>query len=435
MMKKIISVLSILMVCQLGLDAQSLLEKMKERAKETVEQNLGNKVEQGINDVLNGKKKDKGKKQETAEEAEAAQPEEGAQDTKKAPANGKTLSATYANSDFVPGDEIIFDDDVEREQLGEFPSMWDLRNGSGAAVITIDGAKAISLPEAGGESTDIIPLMEEAAFLPDVFTIEFDVYYYPGEDYTGDNFEKNNELQLLLGTAKEHEEWMGIQLIPDRTNENESNVRVRYYTKSPSGDNREGEAYQPAIEAGWNHFALSFNKRALKFYINGIRAVNVPNSYAPNMVFFRSDRQYYGNGVSNPLGTPIKNIRIAQGAVPLYDRLQSEGKIVTYAITFDVGKATIKPESFGEIARITKLMTDDPSLKFEVQGHCDNTGSAAVNDKLSQERAEAIMGALVQNGIDASRLSAVGKGSHEPIADNGTDEGRAKNRRVEFVKK
>ena len=105
------------------------------------------------------------------------------------------------------------------------------------------------------------------------------------------------------------------------------------------------------------------------------------------------------------------------------------------AISFDTGKATIKPESTGEINRITKIMTDDPSIKFEIQGHCDNTGSDKVNDPLSQQRAEAIMAALVSNGIDAGRLSAVGKGAHEPIAGNDTDEGRAKNRRVEFIRK
>lgn len=121
--------------------------------------------------------------------------------------------------------------------------------------------------------------------------------------------------------------------------------------------------------------------------------------------------------------------------MPLYDRLATDGKIITYAITFDTGKATIKPESMTEINRIAQLMKENPSVKFEIQGHCDNTGSAATNDKLSQQRAEAIMAALVDMGIEKGRLSAVGKGSREPIADNSTDEGRAKNRRVEFIKK
>ena len=88
-----------------------------------------------------------------------------------------------------------------------------------------------------------------------------------------------------------------------------------------------------------------------------------------------------------------------------------------------------------EIARIKKLMDENPTLKFEVQGHCDNTGSAATNDKLSQQRAEAIKAKLQEMGIAADRLTAVGKGSREPIADNSTADGRAKNRRVEFVKK
>lgn len=76
-----------------------------------------------------------------------------------------------------------------------------------------------------------------------------------------------------------------------------------------------------------------------------------------------------------------------------------------------------------------------PSVRFEVQGHCDNQGSDKVNDPLSQKRSEAIVNALVKLGVDEFNLKAVGKGSHEPVADNSTEEGRAKNRRVEFIKR
>ena len=131
----------------------------------------------------------------------------------------------------------------------------------------------------------------------------------------------------------------------------------------------------------------------------------------------------------------IKNVRIAKGAVPLYDRMMTDGKFITYGITFDVGKSVIKPESMGEINRIVQLMNDNPELKFEVQGHTDNTGNAASNQTLSEARAKAIVDKLVEMGISADRLTSVGKGQTSPIADNSTEEGKAKNRRVEFVKK
>jgi outer membrane protein OmpA-like peptidoglycan-associated protein len=79
-------------------------------------------------------------------------------------------------------------------------------------------------------------------------------------------------------------------------------------------------------------------------------------------------------------------------------------------------------------------MQDNPDLKFSVEGHTDNTGSAATNQTLSEARSKAIVDKLVEMGISKDRLKAEGKGQNSPIADNSTDEGRAKNRRVEFVK-
>ena len=157
---------------------------------------------------------------------------------------------------------------------------------------------------------------------------------------------------------------------------------------------------------------------------------NVPNMVAPVRIMIEnrhSDRTPTQRDL-------ITNIRIAKGAVPLYDRMMSDGKFITYGITFDVGKSTIKPESMGEINRIVTLMKENPDLKFSVEGHTDSTGNEASNQTLSEARSKAIVDKLIELGIATDRLTASGKGQSSPIADNGTDEGRAKNRRVEFVK-
>jgi outer membrane protein OmpA-like peptidoglycan-associated protein len=173
---------------------------------------------------------------------------------------------------------------------------------------------------------------------------------------------------------------------------------------------------------------MSFNKRAFKAYIDGVRVVSVPN-----MAAAANFNMYVGRN-SFVATLAIRNVRIAKGAVPLYDRMMTDGKFITYGITFDIGKSTIKPESMGEINRIAKLLTDNPDLKFSVEGHTDNTGSAATNQTLSDARSKAVVDKLVEMGVAKGRLTSAGKGQNAPIADNSTDEGRAKNRRVEFVK-
>jgi len=112
----------------------------------------------------------------------------------------------------------------------------------------------------------------------------------------------------------------------------------------------------------------------------------------------------------------------------------TDAKIITHGINFDVDKAAIRPESMGTLNMIVQIMKDNPDLKFDVEGHTDNTGSAPHNQMLSQQRSEAVKAQLISMGIDAGRLSAKGFGDTKPISDNKSPEGRANNRRVEFVK-
>ncbi len=107
-------------------------------------------------------------------------------------------------------------------------------------------------------------------------------------------------------------------------------------------------------------------------------------------------------------------------------------KIALRNIFFDLAKATLRPESNSELDRLVKLMKDVPSLKIEISGHTDNTGSAQVNETLSQQRAEAVVTFLTQKGIAANRMTAKGYGSNMPVATNNSDDGRQQNRRTEF---
>ena len=431
-MKRLIVILSVLLLAAGSANAQSILRNIGERAKKAVEEKVGEKVEQAVGNAIDKATSKKDKKGEAAKEEsaapEAAAPVEAAEPAPAAAPQAKSVETGYAKSDFVPGDEIFFDDPVEGERLGEFPSHWDFLRGEECEVMTIDGQQAIKL---SGWFSDIAPLMKEKDYLPEDFTVEFDVWSNP----TGGS-SNNDHIDLVL-LSEEYGDYCVFVALNPAFNElagTDGATTLDYSFYTPGGDSRSGSTpgdnvQRQIVADKWLHVAASFNKRAFKYYVNGVRMVNLPNVARPTRMLLRSvsncdekDRFY------------IKNVRLAKGAVPLYDRLTSEGKIVTYAITFDTGKATLKPESMVEINRITKIMQDNPTIKFEVQGHCDNTGSDAVNDPLSQKRAEAIVAALVGNGIAKDRLTAVGKGSHVPIADNNTDEGRAKNRRVEFVK-
>jgi OmpA-OmpF porin, OOP family len=114
--------------------------------------------------------------------------------------------------------------------------------------------------------------------------------------------------------------------------------------------------------------------------------------------------------------------------------IKETGRVAVYGIYFDTGKADLKPESEPALIEIVKMLNMDKGLKVYVVGHTDNAGQFAYNVKLSQDRAASVVNALVgKHGIAAARLTPFGCGPTSPVASNKTDEGKAKNRRVELV--
>jgi outer membrane protein OmpA-like peptidoglycan-associated protein len=126
---------------------------------------------------------------------------------------------------------------------------------------------------------------------------------------------------------------------------------------------------------------------------------------------------------------------IVADAAAMGNDINATGHVAVYGIYFDSGKSLIKPESAQAIAEIAKLLQGQPGLKLYVVGHTDNEGGVESNVRLSQDRAEAVLQALVRDhGIAAARLRAFGCGLFAPVASNDSDAGKAKNRRVELVK-
>jgi outer membrane protein OmpA-like peptidoglycan-associated protein len=118
----------------------------------------------------------------------------------------------------------------------------------------------------------------------------------------------------------------------------------------------------------------------------------------------------------------------------MLDALHKDGYIALN-ILFETGKSAIQQESLTIVDQIFELMKSNGALKISIEGHTDNVGDAASNKKLSNDRAKAVMDALIAKGVDKARMSFVGWGQEKPVADNRSEEGRAKNRRVEIVKK
>lgn len=422
-MKKWTIALALLLTMSMDANAQGFLKKLKDKAVEKVKDKIENKVEREtdeiMDDVLDGKKKEKSSKMNRNDA-----------DDSSASASDEQPQAT-TSSDFKRGSVIMYQDDVTAEQVGEFPSKWDLFQGT-VETKTLGGVKAINPTD----NAQIQPLIkEQGAYLPEEFTIEYDFYYWNSKDDVG-----LNDMKLILAVTKNRSEFPGEgydsgDLTAFVLKHGVCDTREHGYTFN---GNKEG-AFEYSFKKGWNHVALSFNKRALKVYFNDKRVVNLPRVNQPTWMCFQVPFEYKNL-------TFIRNVVIAKGAVALYDRnaqdvsavekaIQETGKFVTNNILFDTGKATLKQESMIEIMKVANYMKKNPNVRFEVQGHTDNQGSDKINDPLSQQRAEAIVKALEGLGVDGFNLRAVGKGSHEPVADNKTEAGRAKNRRVEFIKK
>lgn len=322
------------------------------------------------------------------------------------------MNVQWNKFDFVPGDKVIFEDGPDRmEENGEFPSRWDLVQGQ-VEIASVNGETVMMFLDGG----KIIPYLKnrDQDYLPDIFTIEFDFYTPKGGNRIKFFLSDQKNQTGIAGNAQE------FDVTPNRIDTPDGN-----YVEHSQRD------YSYCENGCWTHVSIAFTNGRLKIYLDDTRLVNIPH-YEFNPTGF-TFYPYFAEAADNKVFY-AKNFRIAEGGVKYYDRVMTDGKIICNGIRFDVNKATLKAESMGPINNIFELMQKQPDLKFSVEGHTDSDGDEAANQKLSEERAKTVKEQLIAMGISAERLSSKGFGESKPIDNNSTAEGKANNRRVEFVK-
>jgi len=318
---------------------------------------------------------------------------------------------TYQNYDFIPGEQILFEDDFSDDQDGEFPTHWKLVKGQ-AVINKVDAKPSLLLSEHNGEVT---PRMKTDSYLPDAFTFEFDFIYkkYSDAGYLTNYFSDALGIEFYYNSSNSY------RVVISRTD-----VKIADLDKSYPDD------LLKDFDEKWHHAAIVCKNGQMKVYVDQYRICVDPNIDNKPLKLSFDD---LGFSDKNPI--IFTNLKLASGGgMNMIGKKFTDTKIVTHGINFDVAKAFIKPESMGTLNGIVKIMQDNPDIKFEIGGHTDSDGSDDTNLKLSQARADAVRAQLITMGIDGARLTTKGYGSTKPISDNTTLEGKANNRRVEFVK-
>ncbi len=378
-------------------------DKIEGAIDSTAQKATPDKSKEGVN----GRQADKQSPEKNSGQADKQSPED-----KIAPEQSNDV-LQWSKYDFIPGTELIFEDDLATEQNGEFPGKWDMKSGVIENAV-FNGEKVIFFRETGNMPNGIVPLISDSPqdYLPDEFTIEFDCYFHK---------DLSNRYRIYLFDSR-NQKTVSDLYMDIRTNSVVfTNISEKQFpnTVKPTNDK----------ESKWRHISISFNKRALKVYMDDNRMINIPNiTNNPTGLTISADH------ASADKNFFVKSIRIAKGAVPLYDKILTDGKFVTTGIKFDVNKESIKPESAGTINYVVKMMQDYPQLRFCIEGHTDSDGQEAFNQTLSEKRALSVRDALIASGVSADRITTKGWGETKPVSDNYTPEGKAQNRRVEFIK-
>lgn len=345
-----------------------------------------------------------------------------------------SLPVFTSKYDFIPGEKLVTLEDFSGVEPGDFPAGW-ITNAS-AEIVTVSNkeGKWLKITKQGSFYPETIrPLLKN-------MTLEF--HLQAGT--------KINPVPFVLNfgpiNSREEYKWYDGQK-PALRNKPVFQVRL-----SPGSGNKTASSEVLGGRKGnydiqnkndfttWDnsnkstaHVALWRQGERLRVYVNGEKIWDIQHAFdttAQYNIVFAMPRSPQGDDYYL-----LSNIRVATGLPDTRSRLLKDGRFVTQGILFNSGSDQIKSESYGLLKEIATVLDESPATRIKIIGHTDSDGDEKSNLMLSQKRAAAVKAVLVNNmGIKPDRIETDGKGQTKPVADNKTKEGKAQNRRVEFIK-
>ncbi len=404
-----------------------------ERLKRKLEAKIEQKAEEAIN-----KAGEEGQEEQTDEQEEEKEKVEkkgnGQNEENNTESKTEKSFKSYSKFDFIPGEKIIFFEDFTQDNIGDFPVKWNT-NGSGEVVTTnlYDGKW--------------LKMIDDASYVPDIkypfpenFTLEFDLLCSFDFDYANQSmgyfkFEIANVEDIKYALSSSYR---------DDFVHNELEYQFKDVARAwVKGEIKGGARLSNDVEGKWFqsqhkkpiHISVSANKQRYRMWINQTKVFDLPRILSPNPAYNVLKYTAYNINTDKEYNVLLSNVKFAEGVVDTRSKLMTEGKLVTNAITFDIGSDKIKPESYAMLKSISEVLTANPDVKIMIIGHTDSDGNPAKNQTLSESRAASVKNMLsTEFGIDSSRIQTSGKGDTMPVEDNSSSFGKAKNRRVEFVK-
>ncbi|MCB0448934.1 MAG: OmpA family protein [Confluentibacter sp.] len=409
-----------------NLSSAQLLKKLTKKAEQAAERTLERKVEekteektsQVVDSIFEAPKK---VTQKSSKEKKTNNPSNSEQEIEIQ--NNETQTAIISGSTFFPNGSIVFFESFENDSTGDFPANWETN--SGGEIILIDNEKAFRLYPNG----IYIPNLDR---LPENYALEFDLITsnlkYKG--LSGSNFsvEIVNEKTLSKNTSSgakfEFSLWKGSSLT--------SKIHVENWGKNIQPIQNNIDFKLDDILNAKTHFTLLINNKRFRLYVNNEKAVDLPTFIQTQNNYIRFNLKGTDKNLNHIAA--IQNVKITQESEDLRS-LILKGGFSTTEILFNSGSDQIKQESFPFLEKLGTTLKQDSSLRLLIIGHTDSDGDQVKNMTLSKSRAFAVANYLIDvMGIDKKRLTTQGRGENEPVADNTSESGKAKNRRVEFKK-